>query len=329
MSRVNVGSIILVDDENKYHDWVLYDLSRNKGMPLRNVDITENELGKLRYMRIVDKKEIINLNGTKNELLQHVSNIKKINRKSRVLVIPARDKETRKAMEKLFFGENIITFPPLKDYKDKEKTVNKIIDRWKLKCETVEVRKTLVKNMIRDVHAWENVLVLWETLSYRGEELTASDIDELFPDNEFYNLNQFIHKMLEGKIKRKSIKMGYYFLDTKMYSARWVMQKIREETNMLGVVYQAYRGGVLLVPDNRKRLTERIGELDWTDGMVLGDLKEYQQRQYLRLIEKIPYKYFLTILPIIYRVPEFAQEKDIYHLIEDLRCARGHYENGE
>jgi len=329
MSRVNVGSIILVDDENKYHDWVLYDLSRNKGMPLRNVDITENELGKLRYMRIVDKKEIINLNGTKNELLQHVSNIKKINRKSRVLVIPARDKETRKAMEKLFFGENIITFPPLKDYKDKEKTVNKIIDRWKLKCETVEVRKTLVKNMIRDVHAWENVLLLWETLSYRGEELTASDIDELFPDNEFYNLNQFIHKMLEGKIKRKSIKMGYYFLDTKMYSARWVMQKIREETNMLGVVYQAYRGGVLLVPDNRKRLTERIGELDWTDGMVLGDLKEYQQRQYLRLIEKIPYKYFLTILPIIYRVPEFAQEKDIYHLIEDLRCARGHYENGE
>src|SRR5690625_5470758 len=93
--------------------------------------------------------------------------------------------------------------------------------------------------------------------------------------------------------------MGYYFLDTKMYSARWVMQKIREETNMLGVVYQAYRGGVLLVPDNRKRLTERIGELDWTDGMVLGDLKEYQQRQYLRLIEKIPHKYFLTILPII------------------------------
>lgn len=329
MARVDIGSILLVNEDNPFHDWIIFDLARRKGLPIRKVEVTESKLRKLKYMRIIDKTEIIQLEGSKQDVLKEIKNIKNINRNRRILVVPIKDKQVRKTVESVFKNDSLISFPPLKDYKEKEKVVTKVISRWELECETVEVRKTLIRNMIRDVSTWENVLLLWETLQYRGEVLKKSDIDELFPDNEFYNLDRFIFKVLEGKVKRKTIKMAYYFLEVRDYSPSWVRKRIQDEVYMFGLVYQAFRGGVLLIPDNKRRLTERITELGWNDGLPLGELKEHEQRKYLQNIEKIPYRYFLSILPIIYNVPEYTHSEDIYRLIENLRHARRNYEDGK
>ena len=97
---------------------------------------------------------------------------------------------------------------------------------------------------------------------------------------------------------------------------------------MIGLVYQAYRGGVLLLPENRKRLAERITELDWTDGLSLGLLKEREQESYLNFVKNTPYKYYLTIMPMVYEIPEYVSNTDLYELIDEIRIKREEYENG-
>lgn len=332
MKKVVLGSVILLKEDDKYHDWILFDMARRKKLPIKDVVIEKNRLAKLKYTNILEKKEILKLKSESKEnkdIINLMNHIKKINRRQRIIVIPVNNKKAKEAVEKAFPKEVLITFPSLKEYKDKEKVVNNLINKWKMEFKTVETRKTLVRNMIRDVNTWEDVLLFSENLNYQRKKMTNNDIDELFPDSFYYNLDAFIYKVLEGKIKQKTTKIAFYYMETRGYSPKWLLNKIREEANLISVFYQAYRGGVLLIPENKKRLSQRIMDLNWPEGLILADKEEYEQRRYLEYIEKLPYRYFLRILPILYETTSYVYEKDVYYIIEKLRREREDFEHGD
>lgn len=311
-----------MDKGNPYHDWILYNFGRRLKLPIRTMGADENKLRRLKHMKIIDKKEIIYIKDEDKNILKVKRNLKEINRKRRILVISAGDKKTRKVIARLFSKSKVVIFPPLKDYKDKELLVKKVIRRWGLECENADVKETLVRNMIKDIMAWENVLMLWESYQYKNLKITADDIGELFPDNEFFQLERFIFMLIKGKTKYKTTKMAYYFLEVKEYSPKWLLGKIREVFNNLGMFYQAYRGGVLLIPENPRRVGNRAQDLNWDHGLRLGDFSLYKQKKYLKVVDEVPYKHFLNISRDVYKISDRPSKNDIYKLIEEIKLKR-------
>lgn len=322
--KVTMGTILGLDIENTYHDWILYDLAKAKKLPITRVKVNKKELTYLQYTKIIDRKEITILEGESKEILEHFAEIQRINRKKRVVVIPVKDKNVEKVLLK-HFEQDVILFPSFKDYEERQKLVENILRRKEVLTQNEEVKRVLVRNMAKDVSTWENVFMLSEVNNYKQRVITENDIEELFPDNEFYSLNRFIWKTLEGKTKLKNIKMAHYFVEIREYSPRWVLEKIQETVHEFNLVYQAFRLGILLVPETPRALTERITSLGWKVGLELGDMPMYKQEMYLGLIDKIPYKYFVKILPIIYKEKRYVKPKDIYSLVEEIRVTRSEY----
>src|SRR5699024_693646 len=238
-----------------------------------------------------------------------------INRKRLLLAISCYKKSLLKTIEETFGKYKVRKVPSTRKYEERLKIVDKIIKLKGLKFKNEEVKKSLRKNMVRSTKEWEDLFLLWDVYRYRNELLEQEDIDEVFEDTDFYNLDNFIFKVLKGETKKKTHKVASYFLDVQEYSSSWLLKKIQEEYVNLGMFYQAFRGGVLIIPEGQRVLFERITKIGWDEGLRLADFKTYKQERYLNFVKEVDYKYFLGIATVVYR----GNDKNIYNLIEEIK----------
>src|SRR5699024_12694747 len=105
-------------------------------------------------------------------------------------------------IEETFGKYKVRKVPSTRKYEERLKIVDKIIKLKGLKFRNEEVKKSLRKNMVRSTKEWEDMYLIWEVYKYRDELLEEEDIDEIFEDTDFYNLDTFIFKVL--KIGRAS-----------------------------------------------------------------------------------------------------------------------------
>ena len=318
--KVDFSTVIVFKEEDDIHDWILYDYSRRKGLVKRVIDVKDIKNHRLSYTSILDKKELLLITGDDVDIAGNMSLIKKINRKRRLLAISCYKKSLLKTIEETFGKYKVRKVPSTRKYEERLKIVDKIIKLKGLKFRNEEVKKSLRKNMVRSTKEWEDMFLLWEVYKYRDELLEQEDIDEIFEDTDFYNLDTFIFKVLKGETKKKTHKIASYFLDTKGYSKRWLLGKIREEYINLGMFYQAYRGGVLIMPEGQKMLFDRVVGIGWNEGLRIADFQKYKQDRYLKFVKEVSYKFFLDISDVLYK-----EDVDIYSLIEEIKqVRRGH-----
>lgn len=322
--KVSFSTVLIYQKENDIHDWILYDYGKRKGLK-RNV-IDKNGLGskRLYYTSIVEKRELLILEIDDEDLDKHLEDIKKINRRKRMLAISCKRKNALEKVKKLFGDNNIKVLPSTRSYDERVNIVRKIISMKKIEFKTKEVERVFISNMVRSVLEWEDVFLLWDVLRYRGEVIEQEDIDEVFADTDFYRLERYIFSVIKGKVKYKNHKITSYYLDVKEYSPRWLMSKIREECLNLSLFYQAFRGGVIILPENERRLQERVMDLGWESGLRISDFNKYQQERYLDFVKEVDYKYFLGVVEILFKYTG-RDANDIYGFIEEVKSLRREY----
>lgn len=327
-NKVSFNSILVLNKESDIHDWILYNYSRRKGLSIREINIKDLKNSRLKYTSILDKKEIVLITGEQHDIEKGLKGLKGINQKRRMIAISCTHKTTLKKIEQTFKDNKVVEFPSVEQYQDRKNVVERLIDRRKMEFENQEVKKSLVNNMARSTVEWEDVFLMWSIYKDDGQVITLNDIEEIFEDNEFYNLRSFIFKVFKGKIKYKNYKVMSYYLDTKGYPPHWMMSKLREEYLNLGLFYQSYRGGVLLMPESELRIRERVSALGWEAGVRLTEFRDYEQENYLKFVKEVPYKYFLGIAKVLYKF-RGNEEQDLYNFITELKYIRGKYDEDD
>lgn len=323
LNKNNKEIVMLLNKDDKIHDWILYDFSRRNNLPMRTMLVDKKELNKLRYVSIIDRKEIIYLKDEDKNILKHIDLVKKINLSKRVLVVSAQSKALQDMLKKIYKDKRVVEFPELKDYEQKQKQVIKVLRRWGVECQNKEIEKVLIRNMIRDVMSWEEVKLIWDVYSYKGQVIDKDTIEQLYPNEEFHKLDVFIIGILKGQWKTKGTQMAHYFLEVREYSPRWLANQILRVFMDIGLFFQAYRGGVIIMPETNTLIKERVNALNWENGLRLLEFREFEQEKYLNLVKEMPYKHYIKITKHVMDMSKNATTESIYKLIEEIKIIRG------
>jgi len=324
---VSFSNVLVLDGDEPIHEWILRDFGSRKNMSVREIPISKIKNSRLQYASILSKKEIVYITGDDEKIASHLEYIGKMNRKRRMLAVDVKRSDLVGKLEKRFGKSTIKRFPSVRAYEDRLAVVSQILNRKGVECESKAVMQQLKKNMARSALEWEDVFLMWEVKEVRGEVMQQVDIDELFIDNDFNNLSKFIFKVFKGSVKHKNHKTLSYFLDVKEYSARWILSKFREEYLNIGLFYQAFRGGVLLLPESKGRLEERVRGLRWDTGERLLEFPEYKQEIYLDFVKEVPYRQYLKIAEPLYMCKR-DREEDLHQLIERIKVIKGSEDDG-
>lgn len=321
-----VDRVLLIDEENAYHDWILHDIGQRYKLPIRVITADKKKVSRLKYTSILDRSEIVYIKDSEKEINKVLGDIVRINLQKRLLVISVGSKYARERIEKGFKEKKVELFPKLDTFQEKREYLERVIGRWGIECQNRDVEMVLKRNMVRNVSSWDDVKMTWDILSYRGEVFTLDIVDELYPDEEFYRLDDFILGLLAGKWKKKATVMMNYYLEVRGYSASWLLRKIREEYLTIGLFYQAYRGGVMIMPEVSGRVTDLVNYLGWDNGLRLVDFKDFEQERYLEYIKEMPYGHYVSLNKYILGVDVEGSEEGLYRMIEDIKKVRGEYD---
>lgn len=321
MAKLN-NIVMLIDKEDVYHDWILYDFGQRFKIPIRVIEADKRKISRLKYTSLIDRNEILYIKDEEKKLYEMYEDIKKVNTRKRVLVISAQSKHLVEKIEKDFKDRRIIKFPELKTYKQKRDYVIKILQRWGVEYSEKEVEVVLIRNMVRNVMTWEDVKLLWEIYEYNGDVFNLDTIEDIYPDEEFHRLDDFILGVLKGQWRNKGTQMASYFLDVREYSPEWLLKKVQEVYANVGLFFQAYRGGVLILPESAGRVEERVRGLEWENGLRLVDFTEIDQEKYLEVVKEMPYQHYVKIAKHVLSLKGSITKGDIYKMIESIKKVR-------
>lgn len=323
---LKVGNIVIIDKESVYHTWVMQNYAKDHGFSYRSIDIDPKwqNVHDLRYGSIFSKKEIILLNLPK-EITNVPMKLAEINRRNRIILVGVNNHYQSKLVNKVgnIIGlDKVGALPKVIDYESKESTLQNVVKGWGIKFESGDLRKVLVSLMISDETSWNTVRDLCKLYAESKKKLTQDDLEDLYPNADFYNLNQYLLDVLKGKTKWKNYKKADYFINQREYAPAWLMGKLREVALNINLVYTAYRRGVLGMPLDKTTLQRRIDVAQIKGLNLLQNLSMLEQRNYLDYVKEIPYNVFKEIEREVYLMPREVNEAEIYGLIESIKYIR-------
>lgn len=326
MVKVKTGDVLVMQRGNTYHEWLIRDIARRRGYPIKMVKEDIKEVKPYRYGTLTAGREIVWIKIDKKPAI--LAEIEKMNVTKRIVVLEVSGKEIRTRIKKFPAKKfRVINMPFIKTYEDKRGTLERIVSRWKPEFESSEVENGLIRLMIQNEETWDDVRLSIEIANRQGKVITKKSLEEMFPEAEFYKLDDWIDKLLKGQLKQKSLKMAEYFINVKGYSVAWLMNKIREQANEISLVYQAYKRGILYVPSSQSKIQERLDVVNWSQGTALLELSKRDQGRYLEFVQSVDYRYFVRVLAVLYSADEFVKSAgDLYRVLEEIRLVRSEFE---
>ncbi|MGN4723919.1 hypothetical protein ACTFR8_23090 [Bacillus cereus group sp. MYBK15-3] len=323
MAKLQMGDILLIHLDNPYHEWRIRDVARRLKYPIRRIDVTNSTLSKVKqfqYASLHAGREIIWLRVEKNvkgfvEVMQRVSPAK------RVYVIELKSRDLAKDLIRMKVKRlRVVPLTKVKTFDDKREVLRNLLKRWGAVFENQKTEKSLIRLMIQNEDSWDDVRITAEMFYTSGHVFSSKDVEDLYPDDELYRLDEWFDRICEGNVKRKTIQMTHYYTQNRGYTVAWLINKLREDIINRSYVYQAYRKGVLRVPTEKGRLQERLDAVGWADGLPLLDLNLKQQERYIRYAQGVSYRTFVEIEEVVFSGSEFVQDVDsLYELMLKIK----------
>lgn len=326
---MKLGEYYIIQKENPYHEWDVREYIEKKNLKITRDKWDEKSLRKYRYSGIMDTKEVLWLSiGKMTTGIRKA--LEEIKLRRRLVIIEVSTGEERKWLQSIKIdGETARPLPSIRTWQEKEQECLKILGRFRVEFDYAETQKRLIGLMIRDPESWKDIKLGAEIVKRTGEKITIPFLQDMFPSMDFYRVDDWIKSLLEGKLKGKNIKIAHYFIHEKNYSVVWLMQRIRTRVKELSLVYDAYRSGIVLGEVTKARILERSSVVGWTGGDKLAEMKPAELRWCLRVIEDIPYKYFVSVQNLLFTGDDIiSKEEELYRYIEEIKHKRGEYDNG-
>lgn len=294
---------------------------------IKRLEWTERDIRKCQYNGLLDDKELVWFEvGTMTPKIKKV--LEKIKLRKRLVIFDVDTREQKNWLLSIQIDEKTTdALHIMTEWKDKEEACLQMLGKFRADFTSDEVRKRMISMMIRDPECWSDVRLSIDIARRKREAIGLPFLQDMFPNMEFYRVDDWVREVLEGKKKQKTIKVAHYFLHTKGYSSVWLMNRIREKLKDVSLVYEAYRRGIVYHEMTKGTIVTRSKVAGWVDGEQLADMKPGDQRWCLRVIEDLPYPYFVKVQRILYAGDEIVSEDwGLYRYLEELRLARGEYE---
>lgn len=321
MSRITYGDILVMHLDNPYHEWLVRDLARRRQYPIRKIEVNNvKDIKSLQYGSFMANRELIWL-VVKKPIYGFVEQLAKVNTTRRVFAIEINDRGLAKSIVNINSRRlHPVVLRKVKTFEDKRDTLRKMLKRWGASFDAKRTENLLIRLMIAHEDTWDDVRITVELIFREGRDVTQKDIEEMYPDDEIYRLQDWILRVLQGNVKKKSYTIADYYLDSRNYSVAWLIRKFRDEVINLSMVYQAYRRGVLSVPISKEKLNQRLEAAGWTDGYLLSEMKQQEQERYLNYVKTVDYKLFVQIEQVVFSGEEFCKHpSDLYRIFEGVR----------
>lgn len=323
---MRLGDMVIVQEGNPYHEWKVRGAANKQELRIRRLNWTERDIRKCRYSGILDTKEVVwFVVGRMSASIK--KEIERIKLQRRIVVFEVERGEQRNWLQGILVGgRKMESLPPVKTWEEKTEECIGMLGSFRAEFSATEVQRQLVRMMILDTECWSDVKLSIDMARVQNKVIDKNFLQDMFPDMDFYRLDDWILGVLAGKWKGKGVKIAHYFRHEKEYSNVWLMQKLRGRVNDIALVYEAYRLGVIYGEMGKAQILERSKVIGWEGGTRLSEMKRADQRWCLRAIEELPYPYFVTVQRLMYGGSNIVTEDwDIYRYIEEIRVNRGEY----
>lgn len=291
--------------EDEYHAILLKEKIQEYGYPVESVQTNDpKDVAKYKYPLLSGKKFVIvetesrdvslALRGANEEgyyIVQRVPNFR--------IAHPESDR-----------------FPYLRTYEDRKEFFEERLEKTSLKFSTIEVKDTLIRNLIRSPESYRQVSTLEDSLP-EGEKVLIHHLEDTFGEIDFYNLTRVLVEVVIGQYKRNTVQQMQYFTDYKEYSPRWLGDKLIETAVWLDYFYRINNRGIMSLPRRWDELKERFDAVGIK--MPREELSLSEQNIYLRKVRDYEYKEVRDNINLVIKRGKIRSEVDLYQRIVELR----------
>lgn len=322
-----LNNVYLVESENEYHNWIMRKSAQVYNLTYEELPLTNHTFQKLRIYGIMEVPSIYYIDISSETLSGKLINqIKSIQLRNRIICLGIKN---TKYVQKYMTLKNTKTgkLPLLvKDYEewlDKFYFCDSYVIPRDVSFESNDVKETLIRLMIRNPEYWYTVSLLDKSFSLTYE-ITLDDLNTIFPDIDFYSLDEWIRLTLIGKTAKKHIQMYDYFTTVKQYNHMWLLNKLRERYINLSYVYEAYRSGIIF-NNYYQNFEERADSVGFQFTTEFKSLNNRERRECFMIIEDMPFRYYVFLQELLFE-KEILTDNEILVLLNEIKKVRDLYE---
>lgn len=321
------GKIYIRWKDNPYQEWLEGMSRKYNELPRIELKQTVRDIVNHRKIGLFEKPSQMVMEVTNPINAKEQFEIKRMDLRNRQLILVV---ENYKHVEQFIksFGKNsnaIGYFPRTKEWEEKTYYIDLMMKETGIQFDSKATQRLLEKSLIRDISMYKDVQLLPEIYG-RGYHVTVEDLQNIFPNIEFYNLQEYIETFISGMYKNKALKMTYYFTEIKEYNSVWLMRKIREYYQEFMVIYEMHRRGIIFEGASMYGMDRRSKVVNFPYYQSVMNLENYEIERYITMIKRVPYPLAVKIGRALVEIGENPNKERLLYLAEQIRVIRKTYE---
>lgn len=320
------GKSYIAVQGDPYHDYTVRLYATNLRLKQHTVTGTLHTIQNYRRSGLFDPPMVLKLEINSKLTRQELKFLSDYDLRNRIVVYYVKDVKLIKSLQELKYrdGSSPTALYYYNEWEEKAVFCENLIELTGLSFTSPKIRDQLVRLLIRQPEQWNMLGVIRDSMS-EGYEISDTDLVSIFPDVNFVRIDDWIQRIIQGTTKRPAIEMYHYFREVKGYSSVWLWKKFQERFELVMLVYDAYRRGIIY-PDVYRDIPNRCQARGYE---LEGELLKYKERDFeyaFRVISNTPYPYFYKAQKIVYNESNIlTRDTDIMKVILSLQQARKEY----
>lgn len=206
----------------------------------------------------------------------------------------------------------------LQSYESKSNWCDNFLKRLGLNFDSRGTKSSLVFFMITNTDKWIEIETLKDIID-EDVKLTLEDLTNYLPNYEFYRLSDWCQDVVKGTTKTTPIKRLDYFINSRGYSYRTMVNKLKNYIEFLLVLKQLHLDGYIYGYVSDEDLQKRLNSMgkkskvfDYNESITKG----------ISIVRALSKEELLRMYKIVVGVKKYS-ELELIKALEEIRVGKG------
>lgn len=327
IKKMREHKIYLLQKDNELHENLLKTFVEYNTIQIKSYESIKDKM-LIEYQRnsLINKSTLVEIEIQEDDTIEEIEKfLTTFKFKRNRVCLKVNNKNMQLKIKQLDIKDSeIFSFPKLTTWSEKYEYIFTVLNSYNANklFKNDDVLDVLVRLLIRDTSKWQDVFNFLDLAKESNMEIDLDVLQVYFKDIEFYNFNDFLQQVIQGKSFKKTMGMAHYYIEVKKYSLNWILNKIREEVLNIGCVEQGYRKGIInLKSQSLDNVRERGELLNWKLTDKLARMKKQEFNRYAIMVKELEYKQLVEIERYLFssELGEYVSDKlEIYGIIHHL-----------
>lgn len=159
------------------------------------------------------------------------------------------------------YKDKFIFLEYLQSYESKSRWCDNYLKRLGLKLDSRATKSSLIFFMITNTDKWIELETLKDILD-EDVKITLEDLTNYLPNYEFYRISDWCQEVVKGTTKTTPIKRLDYFINSRGYSYRTMLNKLKNYIEFLLVLKQLHLDGYIYGYVSDEDLQKRLNGMN-------------------------------------------------------------------